>query len=146
MRWLLARSLSAASLRLAMAAAATVSFGLSHPAAAESYHLGMVEYEVACMPCHGIDGRGDGRLAPTLKTRPADLTRIARSNKGRFPTARIAAIIDGRDSRVAHGQREMPIWGDRYRTPIPGESPAAAEKRGRAQINALIDYLKSIQE
>ena len=129
-----------------MAAAATVSFGLSDHAGAESYHRGMVEYEVACMPCHGIDGRGDGRLAPTLKTRPADLTQIARSNKGRFPTARIAAIIDGRDVMAAHGQREMPIWGDRYRKPIPGEKPTMIEKRVRAQINALIDYLKSIQK
>jgi mono/diheme cytochrome c family protein len=142
----LARSVSAGSLRLAITTAAMVLFGPSHPAGAESYHRGMVEYEVACMPCHGIDGRGDGRLAPTLKTRPADLTQIARSNKGRFPAARIAAIIDGRDVMAAHGQREMPIWGDRYRKPIPGEKPAMAEKRVRAQINALIDYLKSIQK
>ena len=40
----------------------------------------------------------------------------------------------------------MPIRGDRYRKPIPEEKPAMAEKRVRAQINALIDYLKSIQK
>ena len=112
----------------------------------ESYHRGIVEYEVACMPCHGIDGRGDGRLAKTLKTPPADLTQIARSNKGEFPSARIAEIIDGRAIVAAHGQREMPIWGDRYSVPIPGENPTMVEKRVRAQIDALIDYLKTIQE
>ena len=47
-------------------------------ALAEDLHLGLVEYEVACMACHGIEGRGDGRLAKTLKTVPADLTLITR--------------------------------------------------------------------
>ena len=112
----------------------------------ESYHRGIVEYEVACMPCHGIDGRGDGRLAKTLKTPPADLTRIARSNRGQFPSARIAEIIDGRALVAAHGKREMPVWGDRYSVAMPGENSAMVEKRVRAQINALIDYLRSIQE
>lgn len=119
---------------------------VANQARAESYHRGIVEYEVACMPCHGIDGRGDGRLARTLKTPPADLTQIARSNKGEFPFARIAEIIDGRTIIAAHGQREMPIWGDRYSVAIPGESPAMVEKRVRAQIDALIDYLKTIQK
>jgi len=128
--------------------AATMSLlaGVGSQAGAESYHRGIVEYEVACMPCHGIDGRGDGRLAETLKTPPADLTRIARSNQGQFPSARIAEIIDGRALVAAHGKREMPVWGDRYSVPMRGESPATVEKRVRAQIDALIDYLKSIQE
>ena len=128
--------------------AATMSLlaGVGSQAGAESYHRGIVEYEVACMPCHGIDGRGDGRLAKTLKTPPADLTRIARSNQGKFPSARIAEIIDGRALVAAHGKREMPVWGDRYGVAIRGESSAAVEKRVRAQIDALIDYLKSIQE
>ena len=37
---------------------------------AESYHRGIVEYEVACMPCHGVDGRGDGPLAKSVAHRP----------------------------------------------------------------------------
>ena len=130
------------------AAAVTLTFLLTvrDNARGESYHRGIVEYEVACMPCHGIDGRGDGRLAKTLKTPPADLTQIARSNKGAFPSARISEVIDGRAIVAAHGQRAMPIWGDRYSVAIPGEDPAMVEKRVRAQIDALIDYLKSIQE
>ena len=119
---------------------------VGNQAGAESHHRGMVEYEVACMPCHGVDGRGDGRLAKTLKSSPADLTRIARSNRGQFPSARIAEIIDGRSLVAAHGKREMPVWGDRYSVALPGESSTMIEKRVRAQIDALIDYLKSIQE
>ena len=113
---------------------------------AESYHRGIVEYEVACMPCHGIDGRGDGPLARTLKTPPANLTQITRSNRGEFPSKRIAETIDGRAIVAAHGKRDMPVWGERYRVSIPGEDPAMVERRVRAQIDALISYLKSIQE
>jgi hypothetical protein len=41
----------------------------------------------------------------------------------------------------------MPVWGDRYRGAAePGDSPAAVEKRARAQINALVRYLETIQE
>lgn len=43
-------------------------------------HLGITEYELACMACHGVDGRGDGPLAKTLKARPADLTQISKAN------------------------------------------------------------------
>ena len=66
-------------------------------------HLGIVEYEISCMPCHGINGRGDGPKARTLVTPPADLTQIARSNGGAFPTKRIAEMIDGRSIVGTHG-------------------------------------------
>jgi hypothetical protein len=62
------------------------------------------------MPCHGVDGHGDGRLAQALKTRPADLTRIAKANQGEFPTKKVADIIDGRAIVAMHGPREMPVW------------------------------------
>jgi mono/diheme cytochrome c family protein len=84
-------------------------------ARAEDPHLGIVEYEIACMPCHGVDGRFDGTRAKSLKAAPADLTKIAKSNGGIFPSDRIAGIIDGRAAVAAHGRREMPLWGDRYR-------------------------------
>ena len=112
---------------------------------AEDPHLGLIEYEVACMACHGIEGRGDGRLAKTLKTAPADLTLIARSNHGVFPSKTIAEIIDGRAIDGAHGNREMPVWGDRYRAPVPDESPSWVEQQARIRIRALVEYLKSIQ-
>jgi hypothetical protein len=41
----------------------------------------------------------------------------------------------------------MPVWGDRYRKPIePNEPFARIEQRARRQINALIEYLKTLQE
>ena len=114
---------------------------------ADDPHLGIIEYEISCMPCHGIDGHGDGRRASSLKTVPADLTKIAKSNKGEFPTQKVAGIIDGRAIVAAHGPREMPVWGDRYRTRSGAyETAAEIEQRARAQIAALVRYLKTIQE
>ena len=52
-------------------------------ARAQDEHLGITEYELACMPCHGVDGRGDGPLAKTLKARPSDLTQISKASGGR---------------------------------------------------------------
>jgi hypothetical protein len=126
--------------------ALVILIGMSLQARADDPHLGIIEYEISCMPCHGINGRGDGRLAGSLKTAPPDLTQIAKSNGGEFPFAKVAEIIDGRAIVAAHGQREMPVWGDRYRRAVEANEPAAAiERRARAQIGALVRYIREIQ-
>ena len=121
--------------------------GTNVPANADDPHLGIIEYEISCMPCHGVDGRGDGRMARTLNTAPADLTQIAKANNGKFPFNKVTEIIDGRAIVAAHGAREMPVWGDRYRKRVdPTESAATIEQRARTQIAALARYLESIQD
>ena len=45
-------------------------FEFGEEANADDLHLGIIEYEIACMQCHGLEGRGDGLLAKTLKTAP----------------------------------------------------------------------------
>lgn len=125
----------------------TLQFWPGADAIADDEHLGIAEFEIACMPCHGLEGRGDGPLARTLKVAPADLTQIAKSNHGRFPSKRVSDIIDGRATVAAHGARDMPVWGDRYRVATEaGESPKVVELRARAQIDALVQYLEGIQE
>jgi cytochrome c len=137
------RSCAATTLIMAL----TFQLGVGAFAKADDPHLGIIEYEISCMPCHGVDGHGDGRRAKSLKTVPADLTKIAKSNNGAFPAAKIAEIIDGRAIVAAHGQREMPVWGERYRMPTEAnESPAEIEQRARTQIAALVRYLQTIQE
>lgn len=96
-----------------------------------------------CASCHGADARGDGPVAPTLKDKPADLTQIAAARKGVFPTAEIVRIIDGREVAVAHGTREMPVWGKRFGEAVPPGPNAEAVRRGTAQL--IADYLASIQ-
>jgi len=38
--------------------------------------------------------------------------RIAARRHWDFPVAAIVRVIDSRDPVVAHGSREMPIWGE----------------------------------
>jgi hypothetical protein len=83
-------------------------------------------------------------VADTLRTPPADLTRVARHHGGNFPAGDIAAYIDGRTAVAAHGTREMPVWGR-----VLGEKIAegtAEDEVARGRIDALVAYLISIQE
>lgn len=102
-------------------------------------------YEQFCMDCHGMKGIGDGPLAEDLKVAPSDLTTIAARRKGVFPDAEVREIIDGRRRVRAHGPLNMPLWGREF-----GMSAASAggpmEAETRDKINALLDYLKSIQK
>ena len=125
----------------------TLALAAARDAPARDLHLGVIEYELSCLPCHGLDGRGKGPQARTLARRPADLTQLAKSNNGRFPADRVAEMIDGRSSVAAHGPRAMPVWGERYRIRVdPGDTDAYVEKRAREQIEALVAYIRSIQK
>jgi hypothetical protein len=76
---------------------------------------------------------------------------------GLFPFNSVYEIIDGRKTVMAHGTRDMPIWGDRY-TPEPSKAliPKPSENIlslfcdpeavVRMRILAVIDYLSRIQE
>ena len=120
---------------------------ISPTCAEDDPHLGMIEYEISCMGCHGLNGRGNGPHARGLKTTPADLTQIKRRNKGTFPYQAIVALIDGRSIDEAHGEREMPVWGIRYRTGAATNQPADwIDKRVREQIAALARYVETLQE
>jgi len=65
-------------------------------AAGERMSYGEAEYLNSCAVCHGVEGKGDGPLSDLLVKRPADLTSISKRNGGRFPYARVIAVIDGR--------------------------------------------------
>jgi hypothetical protein len=111
------------------------------------YHYGVIEYEMSCLPCHGVNGKGDGPLARRLKTQPPDLTQIERLNDGVFPADRLKLMIDGREIVAAHGPREMPVWGERYRRPVPdAEAEWDIEAVARLRIDALVSYIEGMQE
>ena len=96
-----------------------------------------------CATCHGESGAGDGPSADALKDRPADLRRIAARRGGVFPRAEVQRMIDGRDPVVAHGPRDMPIWGENFSLDLnPG---LASEGQVRGQIQLILDYLETIQ-
>lgn len=113
---------------------------------------GKTEYIEHCAVCHGTDGAGSGAYVEFLKKTPADLTSLSRKNGGVFPFERAFAVIDGREALKAHGERDMPIWGQRYSQETMQaaeyfvDSPYDMEMYVRARILALVDYLNRIQK
>jgi mono/diheme cytochrome c family protein len=99
-------------------------------------------FEFYCASCHGRSGRGDGPVAPSLKTAPSDLTRLALRNGGQFPTARVTAyVLNDADVRLtSHGSYEMPVWGPVFR------SLDGSDRLARVRIANVVAYLESIQE
>ena len=97
-----------------------------------------------CSSCHGPEGRGDGPLAATLKTPPADLTRIAKRNGGRFDEHAVLAAIDGRQAVAQHGPRDMPVWGAVFEGEERGQP--YPQYQGLLKSRLLMDYLATIQE
>lgn len=107
---------------------------------------GRLEFRQYCAPCHGLSGTGDGPMADQLKTKPADLTQLSATHGGKFPTKYVYDTITGAEVSKSHGTREMPIWGQVFRTGNirPGQPPRtpAAIKR---YIDPIVAYIESIQ-
>jgi mono/diheme cytochrome c family protein len=82
---------------------------------AQAVDIGKPEYVNSCAVCHGDSGTGDGSIVAPLKIAPGDLTKIQKSNNGVFPFGRVYEVIDGRKTIAAHGSRDMPVWGDRFK-------------------------------
>jgi mono/diheme cytochrome c family protein len=88
---------------------------------------GQAIYARYCAGCHGASLKGDGPVAAGLVKKPGDLTTIASRNNGVFPFDKVAATIDGRQSKDAHETKDMPIWGEVFAL-SPGADGAAAER------------------
>lgn len=98
-------------------------------------------YVSYCASCHGRDARGTGPVVPALKRQVTDLTMLAQRNAGKFPAERVKATIRGDSMVVAHGSKDMPVWGPLFRY-LGGGSRAEVDVR----INNLTRYIESLQE
>ena len=119
--------------------------------------VGQAEYLTSCSACHGLDAKGGGPLSAELKSKPGDLTVLAKHNNGVFPLNAIYETIDGRKAVGAHGTRDMPIWGFRY-MPSPNQALGTSPHDQylnlsydsnvalRNRVLALVDFLNRIQE
>lgn len=98
---------------------------------------GRTLYTKYCASCHGMDAKGNGPVASSMKTMPTDLTTIAQ-RQGGWNAIRVQNAISGDAMLVAHGTREMPVWGVYFRS---------TRDRSVASLNvyALTKYLQSIQ-
>src|SRR5271167_1267872 len=112
-------------------------------AAADEVARGRVLYLRNCASCHGVKGDGQGPVAAQLKTHPADLRLLSTRYGNPLPQDQIARFIDGRADVVAHGPREMPVWGEKV-----WEFPDGQGNQGQItpRVAALIAYLQSIQQ
>lgn len=98
-------------------------------------------FRTYCAACHGPSAKGDGPLADSMRRRPSNLTEISKRNNNAFPNALIFQVIDGREKVRGHGGPDMPVWGDAFERSQEGGSPESV----RARIQALVDFLESIQ-
>ena len=99
---------------------------------------GATMFNSYCATCHGLDAQGAGPAAKALLKAPADLTRISARNNGQFPETRVKRYIQGLDEVEAHGSRDMPMWGELFRS--------LDANTALIRVQALSDFLKTIQK
>jgi mono/diheme cytochrome c family protein len=112
-----------------------------------SLFLGALVFS-ACAACHGLEGRGDGPIGQMLKTPAPNLAMIAQRNGGTYPVEKIYDIIEGSSVVAAHGTRDMPLWGDRYRRDAKPQTPDqsdVATQQAQQRILSLVYYLGTLQ-
>ena len=97
-------------------------------------------YVSFCAPCHGIDGRGHGPVATSLRTPPTDLTQFSRDNHGKFPMNHVMTVLTFGANTPAHGTAGMPVWGQVF------DRMNVTEPQVRMlRISNLSRYLETIQ-
>ncbi len=105
-------------------------------------HVGKSLFRSYCKSCHGPKGEGDGSIADSLSTPPADLTTLAGKNGGEYPFELVVKIIDGRELVPGHTTKaDMPIWGDAFSRLGDGGDDGVKQK-----VEALAHFLGSIQK
>jgi hypothetical protein len=78
-------------------------------------------------------------VAPALKFKVPDLTQISKRAGGKFPNARIRAVIEGSETISGHGSREMPIWGPVF------HQITADQDLGAVRTDNVTSYIESMQ-
>jgi mono/diheme cytochrome c family protein len=97
-------------------------------------------FQSYCAACHGKEGKGNGPAAKALTKTPADLTQLSAKNGGKFPEIEVSRYIEGADEVPAHGNRDMPVWGDLLRYAGGGRGLIPL------RVKALTEYIKTLQK
>lgn len=140
-------------LRRRIAIAATIAFSVAaaSPGRAEDHATatpGQALYRRYCSACHGEDGRGTGIVSGLMKPKPADLTQLAKKAGGVFPFEAVMRTIDGRQTLRAHGDSQMPVWGEIFAREAEesDDSVEGARLAARGKVVEITEYLATIQE
>lgn len=126
--------------RIVFACGLAMAVALTTPALAAD-DTGARLYLNHCAACHGEDGEGTGPVATSMRVTMPNLRSLAQRNGGVFPGDAITAYIDGRNTKTAHGDRQMPIWGDVFR----GVDQATSQRTVRRRIAAVVDFVWTLQ-
>ena len=104
---------------------------------------GEIFYIQYCSSCHGKDGRGEGSVSPYLKLKIPDLSLLRKSHKGIYPLDDVMAAIDGRRGVRAHGDRQMPVWGEVFRKEV--EKQKYSELTSLLKAKMIAEYVAGLQ-
>jgi mono/diheme cytochrome c family protein len=96
-----------------------------------------------CASCHGKDGRGNGPVSPYLKITVPNLTLLKKNNKEIYPMAKVMSAIDGSRVVRAHGDREMPVWGEIFRK--EAEAAKYTELTSLLKTKMIAEYVATLQ-
>ena len=127
-------------------AVSTLGFGqakpkiVKGPAPVTSAANGAEMFTQYCAVCHGPEGKGTGPAAPALKVRPADLSQLAKNNGGKYPELKVVNFVMGDEVVAAHGSRDMPIWGDVFRSMHNDDATL------KLRAHNLSTYVQTLQE
>ena len=105
---------------------------------------GQQMYLQYCGSCHGKDGKGDGTVSRDLKVRVPDLTGLSKKYKGIYPLDDVMATIDGRRLVRAHGDRNMPVWGESFHSESEGKKYPELTTLLKAKI--IAEYVATLQK
>ena len=100
-------------------------------------------YSVYCAVCHGATGQGNGPAASASAKPPTNLTILAKSNNGKYPSERVYAVLQFGSTVPAHGNIQMPVWNTLFRSMNSTEEPADSVTKLR--IRNLVEYIRSNQ-
>ena len=98
-------------------------------------------YKAYCAVCHGPDGKGTGPAAAELKTKPANLSTLAKRHGGKFPDDYVVTVLRFGTPAAALGSSDMRTWGPLFSV-VSGQDKAQVDMR----ISNLIGYVKTLQE
>ncbi len=102
---------------------------------------GKAMFDAYCASCHGADGKGHGPAAVALKSAVPDLTTLAKSHGGTYPTFSVAETLRITRPLAAHGSSDMPVWGPIFSS-VSRQDNAVVQQRIR-NINVYIESLQA---
>lgn len=116
------------------------------PAWAEdtNLELGGKLYRQYCGACHGLTGEGDGVVSGLMRPMPTNLTLLAKQKGGTFPFMETMNQTNGTTAIRAHGDPDMPVWGEVLKDALRSDGQIRADVQGRTML--IVKYIESLQK